>query len=146
MKSESVDPSLLRAARDGDPFAWAEFYDDCQPRISAYLRMMGDPGLAGDEPRLWRAVADDLSTADEPEDPRSFALGVAVRERDRSADPGGAGSEDLAALTVLEREVLALRVGAGLSEEETAAALHRPLTVVKAAGHRAVAAIGREMT
>lgn len=87
-----------------------------------------------------------LPSGEDPDDPRpEFA--------DQAAEPSAAGtvlgaadlSQAMARLTELQRQVIALRFGAGLSLAETAAALQRTQNAVKNLQHNALANLRRHL-
>ncbi len=162
---------VLHAAQAGADWAWSRLHDAYAGRLLGYLRSRGavDPdGLLGD---VLLQVARNVSTfvGGEPEF-RSWLFLIAhnrvIDERRRrsrrqeqelrdahhpvapSAEQGAfenmsldAAMELLAILTDEQREVLALRVIAGLSLDETATIMDKNVNAIKQLQHRAITSL-----
>ena len=170
---ESFEP-LLGAARAGAGWAFARLYEGLAPAVAGYLTVQGaaEPDdLTSDVfERAFRRLG--TFSGDEAGF-RSWVFTIAHnvlvddrRRRDRrpvttppGPEPVGGDVEDDALRRLSEervrrlcdllspdqRDVVLLRRVAGLSLEETAAALGRTTGAVKALQHRAVAALRRQL-
>lgn len=173
MFGESFD-SVLVAARAGAGWAFARLYEGLAPAVAGYLAVQGagEPddltsevfervftrigGFSGDEGRFrsWvftiahNALVDDRRRRDRRPVPTSVAPDV----------PGGDAEDDalrrlseervrrLCDLLVPDqRDVLLLRLVAGLTLEETATVMGRTTGAVKALQHRAAASLRRQI-
>jgi len=159
---------VLRAAQAGADWAWSRLHDAYAGRILGYLRSRGagDPeGLLGD---VLLQVARNVATFEGGESEfRSWLFLIAhnriIDERRRrgrrpeqelhdahhptvpSAEQGAfdnmslsAAMEVMESLTDEQREVLALRVIAGLSLEETSVIMDKNINAIKQLQHRAI--------
>lgn len=126
-----------------DPAAWlivvarnltADYYKSGRHRYEAPARFTSIGTLAGDGD-----ATDMVDRVDD--DRRCDPVQVAVHD-----DLSAALDAALPLLTDAERDVLALRFGAGLSIDETAAALGKKAGAVKAAQYRATQALRRHLT
>ena len=142
-----VEDASVAGARIGDPVAWADLYERYHPLIERYLEVVNPDSLneldemwaragrllsgqpVGVAPLIWllRSARDGLVICPDPED---------------TSDPA---VRAIRTLPPVEMDVVALRVVAGLSEEDTAHVIGRPIERVRSAGHSGLAALGRMM-
>ncbi len=129
------DPSVT-GARAGDPLAWTDLYQHYEPVIERYLEIV-DPALAADTDTVWERAAKAL--ADQPAGivPLIWLMRSAWECR---SDESPAPSHDPALravqhLPATERDVIALRVVAGLDEREVGAVMGKADSRVRAIGH-----------
>ena len=133
------DPSVA-AARRGDSLAWADLYERYHPVIERYLEVV-DPEALADSDDIWVRAAHTLPAQPEGLEPLIWLLRTA---RDgKIARPSPEDSDDLTirvirSLSPIEMDVIALRVIAGLAEEDVALVIGRPIERVRAAAHRGV--------
>lgn len=168
--------AIVTAAGEGAEWAWSALYHAYAPRLRGYLRARGAhdvDGLLGD---VMVQVATNLGRFEGTEASfRSWLFIIAhnrtIDERRRLArrpevplttqdrpTPGSAESDALEALGTAEvfrmlevltdeqRSVLALRIVADLSLEETARVLNRSVGAVKQLQRRALLALHRHMS
>jgi len=129
---------FLRALRALDTFEWRGSLLPWLIRI-AHNRIANHWRTVGRSPRLL-PLPDDDPTPAQPElaDPQAnFAHDLALMPRDFE--------QHVARLTELQREVIALRFGAGLSLAETADLMGRTTNAVKNLQHNALAALRRRL-
>jgi RNA polymerase sigma-70 factor (ECF subfamily) len=167
--------TALRAARDGHGRGFTTLYEMHEPRMASFVRSRGvsDPDEVVNDVFL-AAFSRVREFTGGPADFRAWIFRIArnkvadwyrARERDqRRVEAAGATRVDksaadvadgvagtvladelLALLTEDQREVLLLRVVAGLSGPETARVTDRPLTAVKALQRRALETLRREI-
>jgi RNA polymerase sigma factor (sigma-70 family) len=167
---------VLSAARAGETWAYTALYRTCAPRVLSFVRARGvdDPegvvneaflgafrGLSafeGDESAFqgWLFAITRNKVADahrrrarRREDPQLLDAELVGGDTEQEAHErmSGAGvRETLASLTGDQREVLLLRVLAGLSIDEVAQAMGKRPGAVKALQHRAVRALRRQLS
>ncbi len=134
------DPSVA-GARTGDPLAWTDLYERFQPILLRYLEVV-DPQRAEDMDAVWERAGHMLAGQPDGIDPLLWLLRVArdgvvvCPSPDATDDPTVKAIREL---RPVEMEVVALRVIAGLSDEDVAAVTGRPIERVRLAGHRGVA-------
>ncbi len=139
------DPSVA-GARSGDPLAWADLYERFHPILARYLEVIA-PDEAEDMDRVWERAAYALGTMPEGVDPLVWLLRSA---RDgQLLCPAPELSDDatiqaIRRLRPLEMDVIALRVVAGLSDEDVAVVIGRPVESVRTAARRGVAKLLEE--
>ncbi|GJM37757.1 MAG: hypothetical protein DHS20C19_11240 [Acidimicrobiales bacterium] len=134
------DPSVA-GARGGDALAWADLYERFQPVLLRYLEVVA-PDELNDMDAVWRRAGRALAGQPEGVDPLVWLLRVA---RDgRVLCPSPEDTDDptikrIRSLRPLDMDVIALRVIAGLSDEDVAVVTGRPIERIRMAGHRGVA-------
>ncbi len=166
---------VLSAARAGESWAYTALYRMCAPKVLGFVRSRGvdDPdgvvneaflgafrglsGFEGDESafRGWvfaitrNKVADaHRRRARRREDPQLLAADLVGGDTEQEAHDrmsGGWVRETLSSLTAEQRDVLLLRVLAGLSIAEVARAMGKRPGAIKALQHRAVRALRRQL-
>ena len=142
---ETEDPSIA-GARGGDPLAWADLYERFHPIIERYLEIV-NPEALNDLDAVWARAARTL--AGQPEGVRPLICLLRAARDGMVICPDPEASSDPAvrairALAPLEMDVVALRVVAGLDEDETAYVIGRPIERVRSAGHQGLARLLRE--
>lgn len=168
MTSGDEFPAVLEAARSGAEWAWRALYRDVAPQVLGYLRtrtphpedVCADvfcelvrqlPRFDGDESafRAWvfliarhRLIDERRRRTRRPEEPSPEAVadriapgGVEDEVVDRDMDDLNA---ILSGLPEAQREVLLLRVIAGMSVQEVAKAMRRREGAIRALQHRAL--------
>ena len=143
---EVEDPSVA-GARVGDRGAWADLYERFHPIIERYLQVTNPAGLA-DVDEMWADAARALPGEPEGIEPLIWLL-RSVRDT-AAVCPSSDDADDPAiravrSLDPIEMDVIALRVIAGLSEEDVALLVGRPVGRVRAAGHQGVAHLIRDL-
>lgn len=133
----AVDDPSVSGARRGDPLAWADLYERYQPVVDRYLQIV-DPEALDEVDAIWERAARDLDVLPEGAEPLTWLL-RAVHEGSHP-EPSTTASLDpvirvMRSLEPLELDVLALRVIAGLSDEEVASVTGRPVSRVRVVGH-----------
>ncbi len=142
---EVEDPSLA-GARGGDPLAWADLYERFHPIVERYLEVV-NPDALGDMDAVWARAGRSLAGQPEGIEPLVYLLRVARDGMVISPDPEGSDDRTVRAIRALapiEMDVVALRVVAGLSEDETAFVIGRTVERVRSAGHQGLAKLLRE--
>jgi len=138
------DPSV-EGARRGDPLAWADLYERFHPILERYLEAV-NPAALDDMDAVWSRAGRSLGGQPEGVPPLLWLLRAARDGMVIRPDP--AASDDPAvrairSLTPVEMDVVALRVIAGLDEEDTAFVVGRPVERVRSAGHQGIAKLQR---
>jgi DNA-directed RNA polymerase specialized sigma24 family protein len=139
------DPSVT-GARRGDPVAWADLYERFHPILERYLEII-DPGAGRDLDETWARAGRNLAGQPEGIDPLIWLLRTARDGKVSCPSPGDTDDpaiRAIRALTPLEMDVIALRVVAGLGEEDVAFVIGRPVERVRRAGHSGLAQLLRE--
>lgn len=142
---QTEDPSVA-GARLGDPLAWADLYERFHPIVERYLEVI-DPEAHGDLDAVWDRAGRSLGGQPEGVDPLIWLLRVARDGKvtcpspDETEDPN---IRAIRALPPLEMDVVALRVVGGLSEEDVALVVGRPVERVRSAAHHGLAQLMRE--
>lgn len=134
------DPSVA-GARSGDPLAWTDLYERFHPTLLRYLEVV-DPQRAEDMDAVWKRAGHLLSGQPEGVDPLLWLLRVARDGVVVSPSPEATDNPTIKAIRELrpiEMEVVALRVIAGLSDDDVAVVTGRPIERVRLAGHKGVA-------
>ncbi len=142
-----VEDSSVAGARRGDPLAWADLYERFQPVIHRYLEVV-DPAALNDLDALWTRAARTLPGQSEGIEPLIWLLRTARDDKVSRPSPDETDDPTIRAirsLKPLEMDVIALRVIAGLADEGVAAVIGRPVERVRAAAHRGVSQLTREM-
>lgn len=139
------DPSVA-GARRGDPLAWADLYERFHPILTRYLEVV-NPAALDDMDAVWTRAA--RSLGGQPEGVRALLWLLRAARDGLVLRPDPGESSDTAvrairALPAVEMDVIALRVVAGLDEEETAFVIGRPVERVRSAAHQGIAKILRE--
>ena len=141
---EVEDPSLA-GARGGDPLAWADLYERFHPIVERYLEVV-NPDALDDVDAVWARAGRALAGQPEGIDPLVCLLRVArdgmviCPDPEESDDPA---IRAIRALAPVEMDVVALRVVAGLSDDETAYVIGRTVERVRSAGHQGLAKLLR---
>lgn len=139
------DPSV-EGARRGDPLAWADLYERFHPILVRYLETV-NPAALDDLDAVWTRAARSLAGQPEGVPPLLWLLraardGMVIRpDPEDSADPAVRAIRGLAPT---EMDVIALRVVAGLDEDDTAFVIGRPVERVRSAAHHGLARLLRE--
>lgn len=150
----SYPPAAALAA--GEAWAWAKLHRLCAPGLANFLAASGVDDVDRAVGEVFVHVARRISTYDGGSDGlRVFVFAVARRyvredpslaDRVGSGDPGEVGRmqvrEVLAELDADEREVLLLRVAAGLEVADVAAVLSKDLAWVEATERKAAGTLG----
>ena len=165
--------SLVAQARTGDPDAWEALYRRAYPRLLAYARrrLDGDRAVDAVSETMARAVAGIDRYVAGPSGFEGWLFGICrhvVLDAQRASgrkgyaapvEPEGPGVDEavlrdeeqaavraaFARLNDRDRELLELRVVAGLSAEETAAVLGRRPGAVRMAQSRALGRLRRTL-
>jgi RNA polymerase sigma-70 factor, ECF subfamily len=167
---------VLHAARAGETWAYTALYRMCAPKVLGFVRSRGvdDPdgvvneaflgafrGLSafeGDESafRGWvfaitrNKVADaHRRRARRREDPEPLDAELVGGDTEQEAHDRMSGAwvvETLSSLTADQRDVLLLRVLAGLTIDEVARAMRKRPGAIKALQHRAVRALRKQLS
>ena len=143
---EVEDPSVA-GARRGDPLAWADLYERFQPVIERYLQVI-DPVSLGDIDELWTRAARTLPGQPEGIEPLIWLLRTARDGKVICPSPDDTDDPAVRAIRSLdpaEMDVIALRVVAGLSEEDVALVIGRPVSRVRVVGHQGLSHLMREL-
>lgn len=141
------DPSVA-GARGGDAIAWADLYERFHPLLERYLEVI-DPETAADLDEVWARAGRSLAGQPEGVDPLIWLLRVARDGRvtcpspDTTSDPA---VRAIRSLPPLQMDVIALRVVAGLSEEDVALVIGRPIERIRSVGHSGLAHLLSERT
>ena len=139
------DPSVA-GARRGDPLAWADLYERFHPILVRYLEVV-NPLALDDMDAVWARAGRLLGGQPEGVPALLWLLRAArdglvlCPDPDASSDPA---VRAIRSLPPLEMDVIALRVVAGLDEEDTAFVIGRPVERVRSAAHHGIAKILRE--
>lgn len=142
---DTEDPAVA-GARDGDPLAWADLYERFQPMLVRYLEVV-DPVALDDIEAVWERAGRSLGGQPEGIDPQIWLLRAARDGKVICPSPDDADDEAVRAirrLPPLEMDVVALRVIAGLSEDDVAMVTGRPIERVRSAGHKGIAQLMRD--
>jgi DNA-directed RNA polymerase specialized sigma24 family protein len=134
---EVEDPSVA-GARRGDPLAWADLYGRYQPLLHRYLEVV-DPSSLDDIDEMWARAARTLPGQPEGVEPLIWLLRTARDVKIICPSPDETSNPTIRAirsLEPLEMDVVALRVVAGLSDEDVAMVIGRPVSRIRAVGHR----------
>jgi DNA-directed RNA polymerase specialized sigma24 family protein len=140
------DPAVA-GAREGDPLAWADLYERFQPILERYLEVV-NPLALDDMDAVWSRAARSLGGQPEGVPPLLWLLRAARDGLVLCPDPED--SEDpsvraIRSLPAVEMDVVALRVVAGLDEEDTAFVIGRRVERVRSAAHQGVAKLLRQV-
>ncbi len=143
---ELEDPSVA-GARTGDPLAWADLYERFHPVIERYLEVIAPVELE-DLDAVWERAARVLPGQPVGVQPLIWLLRAArdgkvvCPEPDETDDPT---VRAIRALSPVQMDVVALRVVAGLSDEDTAMVIGRHVSSVRAAAHEGLGRLMRSM-
>ncbi len=138
------DPSVA-GARCGDPLAWADLYERFHPVLSRYLEAV-NPAASDDMDEFWSRAARSLSGQPEGVAPLVWLLRAARDGLVIEQDPDDTTDPAIRAIRMLspsEMDVVALRVIAGLDDDETAFVIGRPVDWVQSAAHQGLAKLLR---
>ncbi len=143
---EVEDPAVA-GARRGERVAWADLYERFHPIIERYLQVVDPSGLA-DVDGVWSRAARTLADQPEGVDPLIWLLRTVRETKLIWASPDDADEPAIRAVRCLdpiEMNVITLRVVAGLSEQDVALVIDRPVGRVRAVGHQGLAHLIRGM-
>lgn len=138
------DPSVT-GARDGDPLAWADLYERFHPVLCRYLEVV-NPDALEEMDQVWARAGRLLSGQPEGVAPLLWLLRAARDGLVICPDPETANEPAIRAIRSLppvEMDVVALRVVAGLDEEDTAFVIGRPVDRVRSAAHQGLSKMMR---
>lgn len=142
----AVEDVSVSGARSGDALAWADLYERFHPILRRYLEVVA-PEEAADMDGVWERAGRSLAGQPEGIDPLVWLLRVARDGQVVCPSPDDTDDPTVKAirsLRPLEMDVVALRVIAGLDDDDVAAVTGRPIERVRMAGHRAVARLLEE--
>ena len=143
---EVEDPSVA-GARRGDPLAWADLYERFHPVIERYLQVI-DPAGLDDLDEMWTRAARTLPGQPEGIEPLIWLLRTARDAKIICPSPDDTNDPTIRAIRSLdpvEMDVIALRVVAGLDEEDVALVIGRPVSRVRAVGHQGLSHLMRDL-
>lgn len=138
------DPAVA-GARVGDPLAWADLYERFHPLLERYLEVV-NPDALEDMDAVWARAGRSLAGQPEGVPPLLWLLRAArdglviCPDPDDSADPA---VRAIRGLPPAEMDVIALRVIAGLDEDDTAFVVGRPVERIRSAAHHGLAKLLR---
>ena len=138
------DPSVA-GARRGDPLAWADLYERFHPVLERYLEVV-NPHALDDMDAVWARAGRSLSGQPEGVPPllwllRSARDGMVIcPDPDETTDPA---VRLIRSLPPVEMDVVALRVIAGLDDDDTAFVIGRPVDRIRSAAHQGLAKMMR---
>lgn len=138
------DPAVA-GARRGDPLAWAELYERFHPVLVRYLEVV-NPDALEDLDAVWSRAGRSLGGQPEGVPPLLWLLRAARDGMVISPDPEATDDPAVRAIRTLppvEMDIIALRVIAGLDEDDTAFVVGRPVERVRSAGHQGIAKLQR---
>ena len=141
---EVEDPSVA-GARAGDPLAWADLYERFHPVLERYLEVVAPDELA-DLDAVWERAARALPGQPVGVQPliwllRSARDGKVICPAPEETDDPTIGA--IRSLTPVQMDVVALRVIAGLSDEDTALVIGRHVSSVRATAHEGLGRLMR---
>ena len=139
------DPSVA-GARRGDPLAWADLYERFHPILERYLEIV-NPAALDDMDAVWARAGRSLGGQPEGVPALLWLLRAARDGLVLRPDPDASTDRAVRAIRSLpdvEMDVIALRVVAGLDEDDTAFVIGRPVERVRSAAHHGIAKLLRE--
>jgi len=139
------DPSVA-GARGGDPLAWADLYERFHPILERYLEIV-NPDALSDMDAVWARAGRSLAGQPEGVAPLLWLLRAArdgLVIRPDPADTTDPAVRAIRSLAPVEMDVVALRVVAGLGEDDTAFVIGRPVERVRSAAHNGLARLLRD--
>jgi hypothetical protein len=139
------DPSV-DGARRGDPLAWADLYERFHPTLERYLEIV-NPDALQDMDAVWTRAGRSLAGQPEGVAPLLWLLRAArdgLVIRPDPADTTDPAVRAIRSLAPVEMDVVALRVVAGLDEDDTAFVIGRPVERVRSAAHHGLAKLLRD--
>lgn len=143
--SLALEDPAVHGARRGDPLAWADLYERFHPVLERYLEVV-NPDALDDMDAVWERAARSLAGQPEGVAPLLWLLRAARDGMVICPDPADTDDPAVRAIRALsptEMDVVALRVIAGLDDDDTAFVIGRPVERVRSAGHQGLAKLLR---